>query len=568
LFPLSLFAQDSIAYAPPLRGPLLVTGTFGELRGDHFHAGLDFRARTGTPVYSVADGYVSRIKVSPGGYGQAIYVDHPDGRRSVYGHLETLAAELLDTVRARQFAQEEFQQDLRFDSLAFPVTRGQRIGGVGNRGHSFGPHLHFEVREIDGDAPVNPLAFGFPIPDTRAPVIRNLRVYGYGMTLNPDGTGTEVWEQTLTPERLRDGSYVIRDTILMGTPLMGFALKTYDRQNGMPNWNGIYGGELIVDSTEWFDFRFDRIPFEQTEYLNALTDYGDWVENESWFHRYWALSPRQFMARPRDAKQVFPIAVDGNPAFRFDSRPTPVTLSVRDYAGNVSELRFVVYFHSVGRGERRLPAFQYFLPAGEASIIDNGDIRLELDSNALYQDCNFRYARLPDRSANYVSDVYQLHDYRTPLHGTALLAISPASRVPAQLKSRVFLGQCDKDGHLSSHGGAWQADGRFAARISTFGDYALFLDTIPPTVEINYFGNDLRRATGFGLIVEDNVSGGRMNYRGTIDGKWVLLELDGKSGKLSYSFENGDPGSGRHTFELEVTDGHGNTTVWQRNFRR
>jgi len=141
LLPFSFLTAQTLQYDAPLRGPLLVTGTFGELRSDHFHAGLDFRASTNTPVYAVADGYVSRIKVSPGGYGQAIYVDHPDGHRSVYAHLETLAPELLDTVRVRQFAEEEFRQDLNFGPNDFPVTRGQKIGGVGNRGHSFGPHL-------------------------------------------------------------------------------------------------------------------------------------------------------------------------------------------------------------------------------------------------------------------------------------------------------------------------------------------------------------------------------------------------------------------------------------------
>ena len=174
---------DAAAYSAPLRGALLVTGTFGELRSNHYHAGLDFRGKTGTPVYAVREGFVSRIVASGGGYGQAIYVDHPDGYRSVYGHLETLAPLLKDTLRAAQFATESFRQDLRFDSLAFPVAAGQRIGGVGNRGHSFGPHLHFEMREIVGDVPVNPLQFGFRIPDRRSPQIRKIRVYELG----PDG---------------------------------------------------------------------------------------------------------------------------------------------------------------------------------------------------------------------------------------------------------------------------------------------------------------------------------------------------------------------------------------------
>lgn len=575
---------------------MLVTGTFGELRGDHFHAGLDFRASVNTPVHAVADGYVSRIKVSPGGYGQAIYVDHPDGHRSVYGHLETLARELLDTVRARQFAEEEFRQDLHFGPTDFPVTRGQQIGGVGNRGHSFGPHLHFEMREQAGDVAMNPLAFGFSIPDTRAPEIRKLRVYEL------DERGLETGSQTITPVALRGGDYAVNDTVIVTSRRIGLALKSYDRQNAMPNWNGIFGGDLYADSTLIFDFRFARIPFEETEYLNALTDYADWTENQSWYHRFWAISPRQFRApMPKDTVGPFAFLNTARPlssgkassgpytfsnkAMAQDARrvkgtgsydgslvlqpekPLHLLLRAVDFAGNATELRLLVLYRPTSAAPASEP-HQYFLPSGEPSIIDNGDMRLELDEDGLYRDCFFRYARLPDRSADHLSDVHQIHDPRTPLHGSARLHLRPVGPVPEALRKQVFLGSCNDAGDLSSHGGSWTAEGRMAANISTFGDYGLFLDTLPPTVEINYFNTDLRRAAGFSVIMEDNVSGGGLAYRGTIDGKWILLEHDGKSGKLNYSFADGEPGPGEHLFELEVTDARGNSAGWQRRFRR
>ena len=571
-------AAQSVEYAAPLRGELRVTGTFGELRSDHFHAGLDFRAPTGTPVYSVADGFVSRIVVSPGGYGQAVYVDHPDGHRSVYAHLETLAAELLDTVRVRQFAAESFAVDLMLDSLTFPVARGQRIGAVGNRGYSFGSHLHFEMRERAGDVPVNPLAFGFAVADTQPPAIRKVRVYGYGMSLDSDGTGTESESQTLTPERVAEGRYVIRDTVEVGTPLVDFALKTYDRQDAMPNWNGVYGGALFVDSVRWFRFAFDRIPFADTEYLNALTDYADWTANVSWFHRYHALSPQQFMARPKDVTpggiphsvgtgKGTEIAVRGNPTYRLGDGAHDVRLTARDHAGNESVVDLVVRFSSLGHGTRARP-HNYFLPAGEPSIIDNGSFRLELDATALYEDCYFRYQQLPDDSAGRLSPTHQLHDRLTPLHGRARLHLRPFRPPPDSLRDRAFIGSCSPAGEWTGYGGAWQADGRLAASIPVFGDYAIFLDTIPPTITINYFSKDLRRAAGFSLLIEDNVATGPLRYRGTVDGKWILLEYDLKNDKLAYDFRNGDFGPGEHLFELEVTDGVGNVGRFVRRFRR
>ena len=572
-----------------------MTGTFGELRSDHFHAGLDFRASVNTPVYAVADGYVSRIKVSPGGYGQAVYVDHPDGHRSVYGHLETLAQELLDTVRARQFAEEEFRQDLRFGPADFPVMRGQKIGGVGNRGHSFGPHLHFEMREQTGDVAVNPLAFGFSVPDTRAPAIRKLRVYEL------DEQGLEQDSKTITPTLLRGGNYTVNDTVVVAHRRIGLALKSYDRQNAMPNWNGIFGGDLYADSTLIFNFRFARIPFEETEYLNALTDYADWTENQSWYHRFWAISPQQFRApMPQDTAGPFAFLNAGDGAQDAKSplsgpmarspegggkgtgsydgsvvlqpeKPLNLRLQTVDFAGNASELSLTVLYRPANLTQTKSMAsepHQYFLPAGEPSIIDNGDMRLELRADNLYRDCFFRYARLPDRSANHLSDVHQIHNHLTALHSSARLHLRPVAQIPNGLRDRVFIGSCNDEGHLSSNGGSWTDEGRMATNIPTFGDYGLFLDTLPPTVEVNYFSVDLRRASGFSVIMEDNVSGGRLTYRGTINGKWALLEHDGKSGKLNYSFANGEPGPGEHLFELEVTDARGNSTRWQRRFRR
>ncbi|CAH1001356.1 hypothetical protein LEM8419_02257 [Neolewinella maritima] len=550
LYSLGVSAQ----YTPPLRGPLLVTGTFGELRSDHFHGGLDFRAAVGTPVYAVQEGYVSRIRVSGGGYGQAVYIDHPDGKRSVYGHLEVLAPAYRDTIRALQYAGESFEIDLRPDSLAFPVRQGQQIGGVGNRGFSFGPHLHFEIRESATDAPLNPLSLGFAVPDTRSPQLRKLRVYSLDARDHPVAE---------TEYDLLDGS--LPDTVRVSHDRVGLGFQAFDRQNAMPNRNGIYAAALHINERKTFSFVYDRIAYEDTEYLNALTDYSAWKQRSSWYYLLYARTPDAVFWR--DTTQSL-LTEDGIQEL-LPGEPVTVTVSVRDFAGNTSHKEFILLYTpdtAAPIALRAPPPYTYDLPAGEPSVIDTGGMRLELPAQALYDDLYFAYTRLRDTSTNYLSDAHRLHDVYTPLHGRARLSLSPREPVPVELQQRVYLARCGKDGTYRSVGGAWEGE-QLVSSIGSFGTYALLLDTVPPTVRIERFRTDLRRAAGFSLLLEE-AAGGTLSYRGTVDGTWVLLEYDAKSGRLSHTFEPGEIAAGQHTFLLSVTDARGNERTFTRGFRR
>jgi len=543
----SLTAQ----YAPPLRGPLLITGTFGELRSNHFHGGLDFRAAVGTPVYAVNDGYISRIRVSGGGYGQAIYVDHPDGKRSVYGHLETLAPALEDSIRALQYARESFEIDLELDSLSFPVKQGQHIGGVGNRGFSFGPHLHFEIREAAGDVPLNPLSLGFAVADTRLPEIQRLRIYELSDTEAAIATKTYDLHRRELP-----------DTVHVSSPRVGLGFKAYDRQNSMPNRNGIYRASLRVDSSEHFSLVYDRIPYDKTEYLNALTDFADWKENKSWYYLLHTPTPAAIFWPGGDPSQRGVIRL-------LPGSPVDVVITAGDHAGNETAVRFTLLYEE-GTAPATAPElpYSYYLPAGERSIIDTAGMRLELPAEALYRDLKFSFVHLADGSDNHLSDTYQLHEYTTPLHGKATLTIRPRREISAALKAKVYVGKCDDTGKHRSVGGKWCSDGSMTTTIGSMGDYALMIDSVAPRIRIERFSTDLRRAGGFSLLIDDAV-GGALSYRATVDGEWLLMEYDAKSGRLSHNFAHGRPlGAGRHQFELSVRDARGNEATFGRSFTR
>jgi murein DD-endopeptidase MepM/ murein hydrolase activator NlpD len=164
----SLYGQRSLPldyFRSPLDIPLSVTGSFGEIRPNHFHSGADFKVqgKEGLPVFAVADGWVSRIKISPVGFGNALYIDHPNGFTSVYGHLFGYNDTISTYAHKMQYVRKSFEVDL------FPITnhdtlwikKGDLIGFAGNSGSSFGAHLHFELRNTASERIINPLLFGF-----------------------------------------------------------------------------------------------------------------------------------------------------------------------------------------------------------------------------------------------------------------------------------------------------------------------------------------------------------------------------------------------------------------------
>jgi len=150
----------------PLDGPLAVSGELAELRNHHFHSGIDLRTggTTGRPVYAVADGWVRRIVVRPDGYGWALYLDHPNGFTTVYGHLESFSDEIWQFTESEAKRRGSYRLDLYPPKGLLSVTAGMVIGLSGNSGSSGGPHLHFEVRDQSSEEILDPAAHGLAIP--------------------------------------------------------------------------------------------------------------------------------------------------------------------------------------------------------------------------------------------------------------------------------------------------------------------------------------------------------------------------------------------------------------------
>ena len=259
----------------PVSHTLLLSGTFGELRPNHFHAGIDIKSSKGVagdPVFAAADGYVSRIKVDESGYGNAVYINHPNGYTTVYAHLDRFSDGLAVYVKKLQYQKKSFEVDLNPGHGEFQVLQGEQLGIMGNSGSSNGAHLHFEVRKTSTQKPVNPLLFGFKVADHVKPKMHSLKAYFLNDKLEERGS------KEFSLKKIRNGHYRIKgDTLTLAAWRAGFALKVYDHFDRVSNWNGIYSLKMYQDDLLVYDFDMEEFSFNESLYINAHCDYEERV---------------------------------------------------------------------------------------------------------------------------------------------------------------------------------------------------------------------------------------------------------------------------------------------------
>ena len=547
-------------FRSPVDHPIRLSGTFGELRSNHFHAGIDIksaRGASGDIVRAIADGYVSRIKVEAAGYGNVIYLTHPNGYTSVYAHLDKFMPEIREYVKRQQMASRRFGQDLTLDTAAIRVEQGQEIGRMGNSGYSFGPHLHFEIRNTRTERIINPLLFGgIEVVDRIPPKLHQLRLYQLNDKRETIGT------RTFDIKKGKYGYYITSDTVALAAWRIGAAIKTYDHMNGAPNWNGVYDITMRVDGEPHYQYTMETYAFDETRYINAHLDYHDRVKRKSYFNRMYRL--------PGNQLSTYPTKVEDGVVNLYERQPRQLTFTVSDANGNSSEVSLWVRRDAATDPPVPERTYQYYLPHDERNVIENSGLRAEMQPGTFYQDLYLRYFVTPDESPDLYSNTYHLHEYTEPVHRWYTLALRPTD-LPDSLRSKALIAYCsDPTKGTRNMGGTWEGD-YLTTQVRGLGEYVIQVDVTPPRVQPVTFKRNMRGYNLMSFKVTDDLPTSRrledFDWEGRIDGEWVLFEYDAKNDLLTHRFEPDLP-SGEHDLLLTVTDERGNTTEYRRAFVR
>ena len=544
-------ANDS--FTCPLKPPYLFSGNFGELRPSHFHSGLDFRTqgRTGLPVLAVKEGYISRIGVSPTGYGNVLYMNHPDGTTSVYGHLEKFRPEIEQYVKKKQYDRESFQEDLSLSSNEFYFKKGEIIAWSGNSGSSGGPHLHFEIRNTKSERACNPLNYNLGIKDNSAP--RIAAIYVYPLTANSN-VGQERQKKRFETIPAPGGYRLKNNATVELYGKIGFGIQAEDFFSGAGMKCGIYSATLSCDGKQVFGFTMDNFSFDETRYANSLADYEEYLKSKRWIQRLYR--------QPGNHLDIYDPSGKNGILNLEDGKSHEFEIVVCDAFKNKATLKFRSVSKKSLSPARTQSCTKHFL-FDQTNEFKNEKIKIEIPKGALYDNLDFVWKSLPKPAGCY-SELQQVGSRFVPLHLAYSLSVK-CDNLPDDLKDKALIVLVDPaSGQKSAIGGEYSG-GWVTVKTNIFGTFSVAVDRTPPIITPLSI-KDKKTLTNNSKVqfkITDNLSGIK-SFRGEIDGKWVLFEYDAKSRTITYLFDKSRMTFGKsHLLKVTVKDNQLNETVYK-----
>lgn len=539
----------------PLEVNPVLSGTFGELRSNHFHSGIDVKTQgaVGLPVYAIEDGYVSRIKVSPSGFGNTLYINHEDGYTSVFAHLQSFRRDLAEYVKSEQYRRESFAVDLYLEKGQYLVAKGEIVALSGNSGYSFGPHLHFEIREASTQQPINPLLFGYKIKDDIPPKIKKLKIYPESADALINGAASELKLQVSGYGMKHD--LVDQDTIFAYGDL-SFGLLTYDLMNGAGNKNGVFEVKLWYDDSLRYHLRIEKFAFSETRYINSLIDYPAYKQNNERYIRS--------KLDPNNRLNVYEQIINDGIIVIRDTRFHELRFEVIDVKQNHSALKILIKGTGLSNPhENKIPPKDgQVISWRDESIFESKGIEIFFPAYAFYDHVDFTYSTSLMLDGTF-APVHHIHHDNTPIHKYLTLSIQ-AVNLPAELQDKALLARVNgENGNVMSAAGGAYTDGWVRGKIRDFGKYTIIIDTVAPRIKpLNVRnGQQIMMDQKIKFKVKDDLSGLK-SYRGTINGEWILIQYDAKNNLLFYLVDERTMKGDNH-FKLEVSDQKDNITIFE-----
>ena len=537
-------------FRSPLDIPMQLSGNFGELRSNHFHAGFDLKTqqKEGLNVYAVADGYISRIKISTFGNGKTIYINHPNGYTSVYGHLKLANGEIEKHIKEVHYKEESFEIEIFFKPDEMSVIKGQIIGFSGNTGSSEGPHLHFEFRDTKSEFVINPMLFGFDkfIKDSKKPTVSSVYVYPLDAKTIVNRAQRPV---LLNVALQKDGTYIADKVTANGS--IGFGITTFDTDDVSFNNNGVYKVQSFYNGLPNFGYQFTTYSFDEMRYINALVDYS----------RYKKLQQRVqklFMKTPYKLSIIN--AADNNGVLQVSPNLTSVyRIEVSDFFGNTKIISIPIQYDTQAAliSKEAVPS-SYFIKANKDNNFALKNRSVFFPAGTFYDDFEFNFA--------VENDTMTLHDDTVPAHTNFTISIEDSISTDAQ-KEKMFIARID--GKRIYYNSTYRKGNVFNTKVKILGKYALVSDITAPTISIAspVEGKWISNQKTIQLAIHDDLSGIK-SYNGYLNGKWILMEYDNKTRKLTHFFDDGIVADGANIMKVDVVDNVGNSTTFETKFFR
>ena len=553
LVSITSFAQNNYPsdyFRSPLDIPLRLAGTFGELRNNHFHAGIDIKTnrRIGLPVYATADGYISRIKVAIWGYGKVIYINHPNGFTSVYAHLNKFGDGIQEYVKSIQYEKKSYETgNIFLKENQIKVTKGQIIGYSGRTGGFVAPHLHYEIRNTKTEKIINPLLFGIKIQDSIAPKIKKLIAYPMG---SDSRINRSLKNQSLSIKKDSLNNYIANRLSASGK--IGFGVNVYDLLGKELNKNGIYSLEMKINGIRHYYHDVETFSFSESKFINLLIDY-------EYYSKYKSRIQKTFREKENKLSIYKDLIEEGGITIN-EGLNYQVEIIAKDFIGNSSSLKIPVVglkSESILNQERDTTAYK--IVKKEFQKFSKNGVTIAFPKNTFYKDLFLNFS-VNDRIATIHKPIIPLDKKFTITFDSIMYKRSEVNQIYiANMNNKKYPYYMDTR----------KKSDKIFTTTKTLGKYGLLIDNqIPKIYNSNFKDNDwMSRLRYLTIKISDSQSGIK-SYEASIDNEWILMEYDVKKKKLSYDFRDKKLVGSKHIFKLVVSDNVGNTNTYKSAFYR